>query len=133
MLDSIGREIKEITTRTERIKIEDSGIIDCVVLDNAVVSLEDARENIEAVRILSQGGSRPVLVDITRSRGISRDARAYLAGDETARYQSACALVVGSPLSQLIGNFFLGFNRTKFPIKLFHGQDEAREWLHTFL
>ena len=44
----------------------------------------------------------------------------------------AVALVIDSPLSRVLGNFFLGFNRPETPARLFTSVDEARAWLNTF-
>jgi hypothetical protein len=124
--------MKEITTKTERLVMEDTGIVNIKALEPPI-NLEDAVENVDAVRILSGGKKVPIMVDITESKGVSREARAYLAGEETAKYQSACALIVGSPFSRLLGNFFLGLNKTKFPTRLFTEERSAREWLQTYL
>ena len=39
------------------------------------------------------------------------------------------ALLSTTPMSVLAGNFFLGFNQPTIPIKLFHSENEAIEWL----
>jgi hypothetical protein len=74
-----------------------------------------------------------VLVDIRESKGASRECRAYFASDEAAKIQSAGALLISSPLSRLIGNFFIGLNKPKFPTTLFTNEYEAIKWLKTFL
>ncbi len=125
--------MKEITTQTQKITLESSGIVKCKALDGVFIDLEDARENIHAVKVLSGGKTIPVFVDITNAKGATKEARAYFAGDEAGNVQSACALLIASPLASLIGNFFLGLNKTKFPIKLFREEDKAENWLKTFL
>lgn len=128
-----NRNIEQIITRTERIELDDLGIVVCTVLDNAYVTEDDARENIEAVLELAQGKPMPVLVDIRRSKGISKEARAFLSGREITAVQCACALLVESSISRVIGSFFLGLNKTHFPLRLFTSEQDAREWLQTFL
>ena len=49
------------------------------------------------------------------------------------RARVAIALLVGSPLSRVIGNFFVGLNRSTFPLRLFTSEEEAIAWLRTFL
>jgi hypothetical protein len=124
--------IKTITN-TETIYRDDSGIIKCIVHKDAFMQLDDVIENIDAVRALAPKLPVPVFVDIRMSKGATRDARAFLANDQIAEVQCACALLVESALSQLIGNFFLGLNKTKFPVKLFKNETKALEWLKTFL
>lgn len=125
--------MKEIITRTQRIWLDDSGIVHCEVLGTVMMDLDSALENVQAVKQLSNGKRVPVFVDMTKSMGATKEARAYFADAEVAKIQCACAMLVGTLLSQLIGNFFLGLNKTKFPIKLFSTEKEAKDWLKTFL
>lgn len=112
--------------------IDDDGIVRVKVADGAVYQLEDAREAIAHIRTAYGQTRHPVLVDITGIHSISREARAYFSGPETREVESACALVVGSPLSRAFGNFFLGFNRKSYPIRLFTRIDDAAAWLRSF-
>lgn len=123
----------DIQTKTEHIVLEDNGLIYCTVLKGLYMDLSDAKENLEAINTLAKGKRVPVLVDIRQSKGVSQKCRAYFAGDEAAQIQSACALLIESPLSKLIGNFFIGFNKTKFPTKLFTDESSARAWLSSFV
>jgi hypothetical protein len=125
--------MEEIITNTERITLDETGVIRCKAFKNTLLNLDDAKENIQAVKILANGKKTPVLVDITLAKGALKDARDFFAGTEAGQIQSACALLVNSPLSQLVGNFFLGLNKTKFPTRLFKNEEKAIEWLKTFL
>ncbi len=125
--------MKEIITQTERIVLDDSGIVICTVFKGALLNLDNAKENILAVKKMANGKVIPVLVDIRQAKGVDKEARAYLAGTEAGAVQNACALLVGSPLSQLIGNFFLGLNKTQFPTRLFNNEEKAMQWLTKFL
>lgn len=125
--------MRELITRTETITLDESGIVRCIVHKDAYMELEDAIENVKAVETLTNGKPIPVYVDIRLSKGSSKEARAYLASFEVADVQVACGLLVDSMLSQLIGNFFLGLNKTKFPVKLFKDEEKAMEWLKTYL
>ena len=72
-------------------------------------------------------------MDITEIDGMTREARQYFAGPETAKVESAAALLIKSPLTRAIGNFFLGFNKPLFPTRLFTSTEEALLWLKTQL
>ena len=120
-------------TKSETIVLDPSGIAKCCVHKGYFLNLEDARENLEAVRQFGNGKRVAVLVDIRDAKGASKECRAYFASEEAAKIQSACALLVASPLSRLIGNFFIGLNKTKFPTKLFSNEAEAMDWLKNFL
>lgn len=123
----------EISTKTEAISYDASGIAKCIVFKDVFMSEDEAKENIEAIKKITNGKRVPVMVDIRLAKGSTKQARAYLASEEVGQVQSACALIIGSSLSQLIGNFFLGLNKTKFPVKLFNDEEKAVEWLKTFL
>jgi len=125
--------MNEIKTRTEHIVLGEDGIVKCKAFKYSQHTLEDAKENIEAVRLLAKGRRVPVLVDITEVKGADREARAYLASEEVAVVQSAAALIVGSPISKLVGNFFIGLNKTTFPTRLFTDEKRAVKWLNTFI
>ncbi|WP_200977217.1 STAS/SEC14 domain-containing protein [Echinicola sp. 20G] len=125
--------MKEIITKTEHLILTDIGIIECKAFPNSYLNLEDAIENLNAVKALANGKKIPVLVDITETKGGSKECRDYYASEEAANIQSACAMLVESSLSKLIGNFFLGLNKTKFPLKLFSDKNEAIYWLQNFL
>ena len=123
----------EVTTRTEHIILDKSGIVFCQVLEGVYMDLADAKENMASIEMLAKGQKVPVLVDIRKSIGVSQKCRAYFAGDDAQKIQSACALLISSPLSKMIGNFFIGFNKTKFPTKLFTKRTMALEWLSCHL
>ena len=112
---------------------DSSGIVKCCIHDDSFLELDDAKENLSVIKKFGNGKPIPVLVDIRESKGGSKESRAYFASEEAGKIQSACALLVSSPLSRLIGNFFIGLNKTKFPTKLFSNEEEAITWLKTFL
>ncbi len=125
--------MKEINTKTEHIELHESGIVVCSVNKLAYMELEDGVENLNAIREISNGVKVPVLVDILASKGATKECREYFASPDAAEIQSACALLIKSPLSRLIGNFFIGLNKTIFPTKLFTDKQEAMGWLKTHL
>ena len=103
-------------------------------LDSTPQDLETAEENVEAqARIRDALGRKMtrVLVDMRAATQISREARNYYAGKRTASIQRATALLVASPLSATIGNFFMGLNKPLSPTKVFTNEKEAIDWLGT--
>jgi hypothetical protein len=47
--------------------------------------------------------------------------------------ESAAALLIGSPLTRAIGNFFMGLNKPLIPTRLFTSETEALAWLKGFV
>jgi hypothetical protein len=97
--------------------------------DGAVVSGDDARENLGVLLELIGEERAPVLVDLRPVQSQSAEARSVFAGPDAFRVSHAVALLIGSPVSRVIGNFYLGFNKPMTPSRLFTDPAEARIWL----
>ena len=96
---------------------------------------EHARENVDAqerIRDSLNKAKTRVLIDMTRVTEISKEARDYFANERTASIQRATALLTDSPVSRVIGNFFMGLNKPISPTRLFTDPHKASQWLHTF-
>jgi len=96
---------------------------------------EDAKENIDAQESVRDGMNRVktrVLIDMTEVTEITKEARDYFANERMASIQRATALLIGSPVSRVIGNFFMGLNKPISPTRLFTNPHKAIQWLHTF-
>ena len=125
---------KEIFTRTGRHHLDERGFIHSIILPGAEQTLADAQENVRVSLELGGGRRRPVLVDLRQIKSQTREARDYYGGEESGLCFNAAAVLVGSPVSRLLGNFFLGFNKSAHsPLKLFTSEQEAIEWLMTFI
>jgi hypothetical protein len=122
-----------VETRVQTIWLDDEGIIRATSRVGHELSLEDAKESIVKIALLCAGVRRPIVVDLTGLKAVSRDARKYFAGPDTAKVESAAALVVRSPMARAIGNFFMGFDKGLIPGRLFTSQDEALIWVRQFL
>ena len=118
-----------VEVRTQVIWRDGDGIIRVRIKPHIDLNLVDAQEALRAITVLCEGRKRPVLVDITEIKSMDREARVFFAGPETAQVESAAALVVRSPLTRAIGNFFMGLNKPLFPTRLFTSEAEALTWL----
>ncbi|WP_437321352.1 DUF7793 family protein [Sorangium sp. So ce385] len=123
---------REIVTSAQILRLEDDGIIRATAFP-VHMSLGFAQEVVRATIELADGTPRPVLVDIRAQKTVDRAAREYFAGAEAAKGHCALALLVDSPVSKAIGNFFLGLSQAPVPRKLFTSEDEAIGWLRGFL
>ncbi len=96
---------------------------------------ERAKENVDAqerVRDILGKAKTRVLIDIAAISEISKEARDYFANERTASIQRATALLISSPASRVIGNFFMGLNKPISPTRLFTDPHEAIKWLQTY-
>ena len=115
-----------------KIWLED-GIIRTIGNPNTEHTLADAKKDIEIFSKLANGIKRPLLSDISRVKTVSLEAREYFAVEETARVSTAIGLIINSPISKVIGNFYLSLSKPSFPVKLFSSEEKAIRWLKTFL
>jgi len=125
-------QTETIETRVFQTYIKD-GICYTTVKLNASVELEDAKGNTATVRELSNGLIYPILVDLRLINTITKEARDYFSMNERSAGVNAIAMLVKSPVSSIIGNFFLGLNKPKVPTQLFTSENKAVEWLQQFI
>jgi hypothetical protein len=111
----------------------EDGIGRVVLKPGAEETLEDVKEIIEAGRKLGKGAAVPVINDIRNTKSITREAREFYTGEETKKVVSAIALLVGSPVSRALGNFFIAVNRPSCPTRVFSSEQKAIEWLKGFV
>lgn len=105
-----------------------------VVFDgSAEISLQDARDVLQTGRELHGNQPAPCVVDLRGLRSMSAEARAFLAGPGGVSIAPAVGIVVSSPLSRAIGNFYLGFNRPRVPTRLFTSYAAAESWLGSYV
>ena len=116
-------------TRICSFELLERGFVLARLDEGAVMHLEDARECLDATWKVAGEKRRPVLVDMTRMAGEDRAARLYFVSDEAVNKYSAVALLVASPVSRVIGTFFLRLSEHKVPTRLFTDEAEAARWL----
>ncbi|HET6226346.1 MAG TPA: hypothetical protein VFF27_08710 [Bacteroidia bacterium] len=104
------------------------------ILDGAEIELENAHQNQEAVKQLTNNEKHLLIVD-ARSVDVyvSKEARAYSAEFKQNDPCIAKAFIINSTANRLIGNFYINFNKPKVPTKLFSNEEKAVEWLKSFL
>jgi hypothetical protein len=96
-------------------------------------TLDDARANVALCLLRTAGQRRPLMVDLRAAKSQSAGARAYMAGPEGLKVAQAVALLMGSPVSRVLGNLYLGLNKPPIPTRLFTSEDEAQVWLRSFV
>jgi len=111
----------------------EDGIVHTSTKPGAEQTLKDAKDQIAAIGRIGRGKGLPVLVDFKNLKSQDRGARTYFAGEETAKAVTACAILISSPLSRVIGNFYRGLNKPVTPTKLFTPESEAIEGLKEYL
>jgi hypothetical protein len=122
-----------IVTRVNKVWIGEDGIARIIHVAGTEVTLEDAKETMAAYLRLNKGKRLPLFVDTKAMKSMSRETRKYYAGEEAAKVASAAAIIVGTPVSRVLGNFYIGLSNPHLPSRLFSSEDEALEWLKGYL
>jgi len=114
-----------------RMWLRPDGIVHLVWAARVAIVVEDAVAAIEAMAQLTGGRQSPLLVDVHEQGPMDRPARTEFTrrGDLV----SAVALIVGTPLSRLMGNFFLSVSKPVAPTRLFDDEASALAWLQGFV
>lgn len=116
-----------------RTSVSYEGIIHVHVKEKAKITVDHAEENTRFVIELSGGEILPMLVDTRNILTISKEARDHFSMKDREGKVNAIAILIGNPLSKIVGNFFLGLNKPKVPTKLFTDEKQAHVWLEQFL
>lgn len=119
-----------IETRTAFISLREDGIVFNDCKKDSEHTLADAKENLEAIRKVARITPCPLLVNIKDVKSQSAESRNYYSSDESSKLCRCVALLTGSIISKVIGNFFIGLNKSKIiEVRLFETEDTAVKWL----
>lgn len=120
-------------TRTCEIFIDELGILHVKMLGGMIIDIEDAADNFLVARHLTKGKAILKLVDARKVFKIKKEARAFVERENNSDKHIAKAIVVGSFISRYLNQFFFNLQNPKFPVKIFTSEEEALNWLKSFL
>jgi len=83
-------------------------------------------------REFAAGGKQLILADIRNQRSSSRGAYRASVSEKAISLVQAEAVLVGWPISEVIGNLWLRAYKPPFPSRLFTYEAKALEWLMRF-
>jgi hypothetical protein len=121
-----------IATRTCHYWRDHHGIVHAVIKPGVDETLDDARENVAASARMFGGTPQAILIDSRGLRSQTREARAHYTAQAAGQTISAAAILVASPLTRIIANFYMGLGRGAFPTKTFTSEAEAIFWLRRY-
>lgn len=121
----------EVVERDEfRFILRPDGILYTEGAKGLVMNLEMAQRCTEITNELQNFQAKPLMCDLTNIAKMSKECRLWFSGDEHAKTYTKCALIIGNPVSRILGNFFIGLSRpNQKPVKLFASQEKALAWL----
>lgn len=109
------------------------GIARTVVKPDIEIGLKEAKENTDAVFSLYTNKKFPLLIDSRNIKYITKEARDHFSIRNRETVVTSFGILIQSPLSRIIGNFFMGLNKPAVPARLFTNEEEALKWLKKFL
>lgn len=129
--DAMDQDSGVITHPEFRMWLRPDGIVAMVFAPRIETDLAGALAAADALTRLTGGRRSPLVVDMHGSGPKDRAARAEFArrGDVVA----AVALIVDTPMSRMLGDFFRSVNKPSFPTRLFANEASAIAWLRPFV
>jgi hypothetical protein len=109
------------------------GIVRTKVKPQAEVTIKESLENSDAVNSFKTEKKYPLLIDSRNIKSISKEARDHFSIQNRETRINSFAVIIDSPLSRIIGNFFMGLNKPSVPAKLFNNEEDAVVWLKQYL
>jgi hypothetical protein len=117
-----------IETRAAKVTLEDDGVVRVIVHPGAEVGADDMRAFL-AARMQLAPHRVPVIIDQRRIRSMTRQAQ-IVATEGAAQRPTLClAILMESPLTVMIANFFVIFGRPRYPTRLFTSEESALAWI----
>jgi hypothetical protein len=127
----MDEEARIITHPKFRMWLRPDGIVQMVWVTKDTSDLEDAIAAISAMNELTGGRRSSLLADVHNSGQQTRPARLEFARRDDL--VSALALIASTPLSRVLGNFYLRVNKPLYPARLFDNEASALAWLQAIV
>ncbi|MFZ5890438.1 MAG: hypothetical protein ACOY0T_05150 [Myxococcota bacterium] len=118
-----------IVTRTARIWLGDDDLVHLQPHARREQNLEDAKENVAAVKKACGGYPKPLLIHFQAAAPQTPECRAHYLSHEACSAVTAVAIVTNSMLGRIVGNLMIGMHSTGAPVRLFDNHEKAVTWL----
>ena len=114
--------------------MDEDGVLYHDYSPGTVLKLEDSLEELKIYRTtFCKEEKRPIIVDLSNIKTVSKESRDIYSSQEMGDTISAAALIVSNPVNRIMGNFYMGINKTKMPVRMFSGTRDAKNWLKDYL
>jgi hypothetical protein len=118
-----------IRTAVADVYVEADGTMVLRFREQARLVGEQGVEVVRAHVAAARGRKLRTLADVRGIVASDRQTRQLAAGPAVAAVTSRMAVLVGDPLSRMLGNFFLRVSRPAYPTRIFTDEAAARRWL----
>jgi len=115
------------------LRMREDGILELITNDSHEYEIEDVIENVEATGKLSGYKKVPVLIIGGAFTSVSKEARAFMASEESLKYSTCEAFLLNSLAQKLLISFYIKINKPLVPTAIFTDKNKAINWLKDFL
>ena len=119
----------EFKTEIAKIQLYSNKIIETVIKDNEFIDPEDVVEIKSFNKKLMKDKSFALLINIGKGNTISKDAWNVVISKRYDDQTIAKAIIVKNPVHFLLGEMYLGLNKTFVKTKFFNKKKSALKWL----
>jgi hypothetical protein len=97
------------------------------------VDLKVAQKAVDSRLEMCGPKSYPFLINIKSVKNVTKKARDFLASEKGCQGVVASAILINSSITSMVGNFFIKISKPLVPTKLFTNEEDAKQWLFTFV
>ena len=119
----------EFKTEIAKIQLYSNKIIETVIKDNEFIDPEDVVEIKSFNKKLMKDKKFALLINVGKGNTISKDAWNVSINKKYDDQTIAKAIVVKNPVHFLLGEMYLGLNKTFVKTKFFNKKKSALKWL----
>jgi len=125
--------MNKIVLNHSSIILRTDGILELYSNEDHEYTIDCVKENVQAFGELTGKQKAPVLIIGGAFTSVSKEARDFMASNESLLYSTAEAFLVKSLPQKLLINFYIQFNKPLVPTQIFTSKEKAIVWLKTFL
>lgn len=125
--------MRKILLNHSTIILRADGILELYTHDDHEYTIACVKENVSAFGELTGKQKVPVLIIGGAFTSVTKEAREFMASNESLIYSKAEAFLVKSLSQKMLVNFYIKFNKPLVPTQSFTVKEKAIEWLTTFL
>lgn len=122
-------ETKMVKTKINEKYVDQEGILRIKVIDGVHIDLEALKEDASVNMELTGNQKALALYDSRAFFTMDKEARDYLKSGILDPTRIATAVLTNNLAVRILVNFIITFNPPKTPMKMFHEEKEALDWL----
>ncbi|MDQ0078703.1 DUF7793 family protein [Arthrobacter oryzae] len=108
------------------LELDAEGVLQLVWKPGTILGADDVHAAMAKVNEIADGAEYPMLIDITNTQAVTRQARSVFSIRCAA---SRIALLGSNPVNRVIANFAMARRTLPVPTRFFTSRDEAIIWL----